>query len=134
MPVHRSFSGRFAILALLAAAALLLALLPRLTGGDAHAAGDPNAVYAKAIAKAKKKRDNRLAACGKKRTKAKKAACRKAANTAFANAKAKAKAKRDKQGDSGKPKEDGPKESPAHEYHDCLKEHKSRTECKEQVR
>lgn len=119
-------------LAAIAVALLLLALVPQLIAGVAHA-DQAGKTYKKSLAKAKKQKKNRITACKKRKGKAKKA-CIKSANATFKKAKAKAQDKRNKtreEAAGGEAQPEGKPTSPTDEYHACLKEHRDRDECRE---
>ena len=119
------------------AAALVAAMVvaPRPAGAeapDARSADKAGQNYATAVAKAKERRAAKLKSCKQRPTKAKRKACKKAANVAFKKAKAKAKAKRDK----ARQKDKGPS-SPQErneQIRDCVRDGGSVGECKSEGR
>lgn len=115
-------------LSTLVAAAVLALLLTSNAGAEVAQSSDAGSTYATAIAKAKEKRAAKLKKCNSK-PKAKRAACKKAANQAYQAAKETAQEKRDAASnpDSG----GGPPESRADQYQECVAKGGDPTECKE---
>lgn len=118
----------FALCTLVAATVFTFALTSQV---GAEVAQTSDSAYATAIAKANEKRAAKLKNCNKKPTKAKRAACKKAANLAYQTAKDKAQEKRDETGNPGSTGGGGPPSSPAEEYHECLDKGGDPRECKE---
>jgi hypothetical protein len=129
----------FALAAIAAAAIAALTVAPRPAGAQApvaDAADRAGDVYKTDVAKAKEKRAVRLQKCRQKPTKAKRKACKKAANAAFKQAKQKAAAKRDKARAKDKKGDDGPS-NPREEreaYQDCVRDGGRPSECRAEGR
>jgi hypothetical protein len=128
----------FALYTFIVATALAFALASQVGDGVAQASDKTGATYATAIAKAKEKRAAKLRSCNKKPAKAKRAACKKAANRAYQAAQDKAQEKRDEARNtapSGEPPAtDGPPSSPQDQYRDCLAAGGDPGECKEEAK
>jgi Skp family chaperone for outer membrane proteins len=112
----------------LVAAAILALVLTANAGAAVAQSSDAGGTYATTIAKAKEKRAAKLKKCNSK-AKAKRVACKKAANKAYQTAKETAQEKRDAASnpDSG----GGPPDSRADEYQECVAKGGDPTECKE---
>ncbi len=128
----------FALFTLVAATVFAFTLTSQVGAEVAQTSDKAGSAYATAIAKAKEKRTVKLKNCNKKPTKAKRAACKKAANKAFATARNKARKKRDaarNTGSSGQsPSTDDSPRSPRDEYDDCLAQGGDPRECRGEVR
>ncbi|MEZ5077256.1 MAG: hypothetical protein R2725_07435 [Solirubrobacterales bacterium] len=115
-----------------AAGLLIVGAIPAASGSEiattSDAAGEK---YKSSIAKAKQKRKAKLKACAKKAKPKQRASCRKNANKAFAAAKARAKDRRDAERNPSPSGDEGSKETPAEEYHDCVGAGGDPRECKE---
>jgi hypothetical protein len=120
----------FALFTLVAAIVFAFALTSQVGAGVAQTSDTAGSAYATAIAKAKEKRAAKLKKCNMKPTKAKRAACKKAANRAYQTAKEAAQEKRD----SGPSGDGGPPSSPVEEYRDCLDGGGDPRECKEEAK
>jgi F0F1-type ATP synthase membrane subunit b/b' len=132
----RAARVRLSVLAVVAVAVVAALTVAPLAVADR--AGD---VYKTDIAKAKQKRAAALDRCSDKPTKAKRTACKKKANDAFAKAKQKAKAKRDKArekaGGKGGGDQGGAPQSPAEqrqEMMDCIRDGGRPSECRAEAR
>jgi hypothetical protein len=128
----------FALCTLIVATALTFTLTSQVGAEVAQTSDTAGANYATAIAKAKEKRAAKLRNCNKKPTKAKRAACKKAANRAYQTAQDQAQEKRDAARNpdpSGEPPAtDGLPSSPQDAYRDCLAEGGDPRECKDDAK
>lgn len=112
----------------------VLAVAPSAGAEVAQSSDQAGSDYATAIAKAKKKRADRVKKCNKKPKKAKRAACKKSANRAFQKAKEAAQDKRDEARSADPDAAGDPPSSPADEYRECVEQGGDPRECKEGAR